>query len=647
MSLVGVAASVCGCGSGVAFESAPEAVQGTALHGVAMGGRTPITGSSIYMYAASTSGYGTAATSLLKTTAPGVSTDTSGNGYVVAGVGGNFSITGDYTCPSATTPVYLLAFGGNPGLPGMVNNSAIAEMVALGPCGSLSSSTFVILDELSTVAAVSALGPFLSASGSVATSATNVLGLTNAFTTATNLKSLPYNYPNSVIPSGLGTVPYQEINTLADVLAACVQTNLPTSSNCNTLFTATTVGGTAPTNILQAMLNINRYPAQNVGTLYGLVSATSPYQPTLPAQYNSFTGRYDGQPSDWTLAIVYATAPLENYSYPAVDGLAIDSQSNILVTGNGHVYKFSNAGALLFNVSSPTISTIDYSQALVIDLNDNVWIDNSAYSVTNVSSTGVVNCASGNNPYCYIPGLGSNYASVYGSQNILNEFGGLAIDASNYIWVGTGGALTEITQSGSGLKDYTGTGVANSTNVEIDSAGNFWLANASGGYGSNGNTIAVVSPAGAAVATYSGGGLNYPDSIAFDHAGNGWVGNMYGFSLTELSPTGVPSANSPMTGGGLYFVTDVAVDGLGNVWASSFDTPGLAEFSPAGVALSPSTGFYAGSGYSGNSLAIDSSGNVWVSEYDTATVNEVVGAAGPTVNPTALARKNGTIGIRP
>jgi len=122
---------------------------------------------------------------------------------------------------------------------------------------------------------------------------------------------------------------------------------------------------------------------------------------------------------------------------------------------------------------------------------------------------------------------------------------------------------------------------------------------------------------------------------------------MYGFSLTELSPTGVPSANSPMTGGGLYFVTAVAVDGLGNVWASSFDTPGLAEFSPAGVALSPSTGFYAGSGSEGNSLAIDSSGNVWVSAYDTATVNEVVGVAAPTGTPIALARKNGTVGTRP
>ena len=296
--------AVSGCGAGVVFESAPEAVQGTALHGMMMGGRTPITGSSIYMFAASTTGYGAAATSLLKTTAAGVSTDISGNGYVVAGTGGNFNITGDYACPSAATPVYLLALGGNPGLPGSVNNSAIAEMAALGPCGSLTSSTLIIIDELSTVAAVSALGPFLSASGSVATSSTNTLGLTHAFTTATNLVSLQNNYPNSVTPGGLGTVPYQEINTLGDILAACVQTSLPTSSACTTLFTATTVGGTAPANILQAMLNINHHPAQNVGTLYGLVSSTSPYQPTLPVQYNSFTGRYDGQPSDWTLAIV-------------------------------------------------------------------------------------------------------------------------------------------------------------------------------------------------------------------------------------------------------------------------------------------------------------------------------------------------------
>ncbi len=644
LTVILVAAGLSGCGMSTTAVPSDQMSTGGRISGVAYGGQSPIAGAAIYLYAAGTSGYGGAATSLLNTSAPGVSTDANGQGYVQSDAGGAFSITGDWTCQTPTTQIYLVVRGGNPGLTGTVNNSGIGEMLAMGSCANYSASSVLYINELSTVAAVTALQQFMSSGTvNVSTSSTNTTGLANAFVTAANLISPFSSTANQVTPSGLGAVPYQEMNTLADVLSSCVNTGSPSSTSCGMLFTAATPpGGSAPTDTLQAMLNIAQYPAQNVATLFNLVVPTAPFQPTLAP-----TSHSNGQPNDWTLAVVYATAPLENYNYPSVDGLAIDSQSNVLVTGNGHVYKFSNAGALLFNVSSPTISTIDYNQALAIDLNDNIWIDDGSYSVTNVSSNGVVNCAPGNNPYCYIPGIGSNYASVYGSLNILNGFGGIAINADNSIWVGTGGALTEINQSGYGLQDYTGTGVADPTSVGIDSVGNFWLSNASSGYGSNGNTIAVVSPAGKAVATYSGGGLNYPDSIAFDHAGNAWVGNMDGFSLTELSPTGVPSANSPISGGGLYFVTDVAVDGLGDVWATSFDTAGLAEFSPAGLALSPSTGFYAGSGSEGNSLAIDSSGNVWASAYDTATINEVVGVAGPTVNPIALARKNGTIGTRP
>ena len=441
---------------------------------------------------------------------------------------------------------------------------------------------------------------------------------------------------NQLTPSGLGVIPYQEMNTLADALSACVNTGSATSTTCGTLFTAATPpGGSAPADTLQAMLNIARYPAQNVATIFNLVVPAAPFQPTLPP-----TSYSNGQPNDWTMAIVYTTAPLENYTYPAVDGLAIDSQQNVLVTGNGHVYKFSNAGALLFNVSSDTISTTNYNQALAIDLNDNIWIDGGSYEVINVSSTGTVNCAPGNNPYCYIPGLGSNYASAFQGQNILNGFGGLAFDANNAVWVGTGGALTRDQSERRRARELHGRG-RRRPRKRGDRLGGELLDRKFLGrvriqwqYDRGGLSCRH------GCWTYSGGGLNYPDSIAFDHAGNAWVANMDGNNLTELSPTGVPSANSPISGGGLKFVTQVIVDGLGNIWATSFNTAGLAEFTPAGVALSPSTGFYAGSGGDGNSLAIDSSGNLWSSTYTAATINEVVGVGGPSVNPIALARKD-------
>jgi hypothetical protein len=636
-----------GCGMSTTGAPSDSTVAGKAIQGRAYGGQAPLTGAAIYLYAASTSGYGTAASSLLKTTTAGVSTDQNGLGYVLTTAGGSFSITGDYTCASASTQIYMLAVGGNPGLPGTVNNTGIAELLALGSCGQYSPNSFLIINELSTVAATSALSQFMTpGTVNIATSSTNVAGMANAFVTAANLVSPFSSMANTLTPSGLGVVSYQQMNTLADVLSTCVNSSAPTSTQCTTLFTAATPpNGSAPANTLQAMLNIARYPANNVGPLYSLVTAAPPFQPTLPVQYNSFTGRYDGQPSDWTLTVTYATAPLEGYVFPNLDYLRIDSQANVWAVGNGHAYKFSNAGALLQNVTAP-MSTGLY-QVFAIDLNDGVWIDDGSYGVTNISANGSVNCAPGNNPYCYIPGIGSNYASVYGSLNILNSAGGIAIDSGNEVWPATGGALTEINQSGVGLQDYIGNGVARPSSVAIDSAGNFWLTNPQSGYGANANTISVVAPSGSPVALYSGGGMSYPIALAFDHAGNAWVGNQDGFSLTELSPTGVPSANSPISGGGLYFVSDVAVDGLGNVWASSIDTIGLAEFNSAGVALSPSTGFYPGGGDELGSVAVDSSGNVWGTTYNSATINEVVGVAGPTVTPIALAVKNKTVGTRP
>ena len=638
-----------GCGVYTKGVSDEGPVAGKAIQGRAYGGQAPLTGAAVYLFAASTSGYGTTASSLLKTTATGVSTDANGLGYVLTTAGGAFSITSDYTCASASTQLYMLAVGGNPGLAGSVDNTGITELLALGSCNQYSPSSFLIINELSTVAAASALSQFMNpGTVDIASSPTNVAGMANAFVTAANLVNPSSSTANTVTPSGLGAVSYQQMNTLADVLSTCVNSSGPTSTTCTTLFTAATPpGGSAPANTLQAMLNIARYPANNVGTLYNLVTASAPFQPTLPVQYNGFTGRYDGQPSDWTLTINYSTAPLEGYVFPDLFYLAIDSQANVWAVGDGHAYKFSNAGALLYNVLAPTASPSNFNQDLAVDLNDGLWIDDNSYAVTNISANGVVNCAPGNNPYCYIPGIGTNYASVYGGLNILKGFGGIAIAPTNTVWAGTGGALTQISQSGVGLQDDVGNGVAQPTSVAIDSVGNFWLANREGGYGASGDTIAVVSPAGAPVAIYSGGGMSEPIAIAFDHGGNAWIGNEGNFTLTKLSPAGVPSSNSPISGGGMYFISDVAVDGLGNVWVSSYDTPGVAEFNSAGVALSPSTGFFTGGGDELGSVAIDSSGNVWATTFNSATINEVVGVAGPTITPVALTVKNGTAGTRP
>ncbi len=118
--------------------------------------------------------------------------------------------------------------------------------------------------------------------------------------------------------------------------------------------------------------------------------------------------------------------------------------------------------------------------------------------------------------------------------------------------------------------------------------------------------------------------------------------------------TGTPVTGSPFTNGGVNNPSAIAVDGDNHVWvANFFETVGVAEFDAATrTPISPATSFYGGY-YTGSeqteigAVAVDASGNVWLSSWGTQSVNELVGAGAPTVQPIVLATKNGTIGTRP
>src|ERR1700690_4123191 len=110
----------CSCGlflSGCSFmpvetTSTNSPVPGAAMQGRVHGGQQPIVGAHVYLYAANNTGYGNASVSLV-TSATGNPADGSGNYYVITDANGDFGITGDYTCPSSASQVYLYSIGGN------------------------------------------------------------------------------------------------------------------------------------------------------------------------------------------------------------------------------------------------------------------------------------------------------------------------------------------------------------------------------------------------------------------------------------------------------------------------------------------------------------------------------------------------------
>jgi len=239
-----------------------SSVQGTGMTGKIYGGQQPVTGATIQLYAAGTSGYGTGATPLI----------VSGN-YFVGGApncvasssvtctslpqsdgNGNFTITGDYSCPSSTSQVYLVATGGNPGIsPNPIFVAGAAPTSGSGATATLSVGTGVVFsgstiaiqvngvaDYAGTVAAGTTLAALSSQINSGALSVTtsvtggNVLtvtgpaGASNTLTfTGTALTDNPNN-PALALMAGLGscgslnaltTVNINEVTTVATVWA--------------------------------------------------------------------------------------------------------------------------------------------------------------------------------------------------------------------------------------------------------------------------------------------------------------------------------------------------------------------------------------------------------------------------------------------
>ena len=237
LGMTGATLLLSGCGistSSLATATSSPIAQ-LQMQGNVHGGQQPVSGATIRLYATNASGYGGLSYTLL-------------NSAVATTANGNFSITGDYTCPSSSSMVYITATGGSPS--SGVSNPNLALMAALGACSTLTPATFISINELTTVASVYALAPFMTGYAAVGTSPANALGLTNAFATVNKLANITTGaIPGTALPAG-STIPSTELNTLADILASCINSSGGTagdSSYCGRLFSYTTPpGGLSP-----------------------------------------------------------------------------------------------------------------------------------------------------------------------------------------------------------------------------------------------------------------------------------------------------------------------------------------------------------------------------------------------------------------
>ena len=582
--LAGPIALLSGCGSGGTLTSSPE------FSGKVMANLQPVIGASVQLYLTGTSGNGSAPTALLTSA---LTTDSSGS----------FTVPGNYSCP-AKSLVYIIATGGKPGA-SSTNNSALSLMAVLGPCGSLSTSTTVVVNEVTTVASVYALAPFLSTGGNVGATSTNTVGISNAFLTAANLATMSTGVsPGAGLASTI-SVPSSRLNTLANALTPCTG-----SGSCTALFTAATVGNSVPANTLDAAFNIVRHPAANVAAIYAL--AASPV----------FTPALSAAPPDWMMHVTLSGGGMND---PASVG--VDASGNVWVSSyNKVVSEFSPAGVPV-SASGFTGSGINQSYGMALDINSNVWIANEQ-TTSNSGLGDITELNASGQPLTGASGLtaGGIYFPI-----------AVTADPNGNIWIVDYGdsSVTLLNSSGaplSGSSGWTNPALEFPVALAVDSNHNAWVANQAA------NTITKISANGITftpIACCDGA-----SGIASDQSSNLWVANYYGDSVSLVSNAGVV-LSSGFTGGGVLHPQGIAVDSAGTVWVANYHGNSISELSGAstaspGTPLSPSPGFGSDAALSNPyGLALDASGNAWVSNSGNNTLTQFVGVATPIKTPFA------------
>lgn len=577
---------------------------GASLSGLVQGGLSGISGAGVTLYAAGT-GYGSNATVLGTAT-----TDSDG------------SFTMEYTAPASPTVLYLVALRGNAGFG---SNSAIGLTGVAGMSNAVPES--VTINELTTAAAEWALAQFTDSTGQIiGAPLSNSTGLTNAANQAqANLADISSGLPASFWsdqgvteetctgegpPSNCDGL--ERLDTIANILAACVQSSGPSSSACSTLLSNTS--GSA--NTLQAAHVMAANPVANVAALFNLQSDSSPFTPALSAA-----------PDGWEVALNFDPEGVLNG--PVF--VAIDAAGNVWApnTGGNSVTELNPSGGLV-GTFAPDAASFDGPDGVAIDAAGNVWITN--FIGDSVSEL-LAGCS---NSSC----TGLNFAPD-GSD--FDDPFNLAMDTAGNAWITNrvASSVVELNSSGGLVGNFAPEG-ANFNfpqGVAIDTAGNVWIGNTANDtepavtgsvveLNSNGDLLGNFVP--------SGANFDSPEDVAIDATGNIWVTNISGDSVSELlagcSGAGCTGLNFSPDGANFDFPEQVKVDAAGNAWVANGDGDSVTELNSSGGLAGNFAPIGADYGFP-DGLAIDASGNVWTANSENDNVAEIVGAARPVLTP--------------
>ncbi|SNS92727.1 hypothetical protein SAMN05421770_103103 [Granulicella rosea] len=657
-----------------------------AIQGHIHGGNQPIAFASIQLYAAGTTGYGSAGT-LYATTTSADDGRGSWSFSKQANTDTPYTPTGNtWACPASSNPfMYLIARGGN--TQGTHNsattNTAAVSLIGLGPCSSITSASFYDMNEVTTVASLAALQQYFNpgAESVGAPSSTQAqTGLANAFTTIPLLATLSTGVAQTTTtnPAFTAIAEAPKVNTIANILAACINNASASNTSCNTLFANATPPSPAvtsqpsttfatATDVLQAAYYMLTNPSDGssarLATLFGLSSAAAPFQPSITAT-----------PTDWTVGISYYGTPgnLEcSTGLPVIhseSAISIDKSGNVVVTANGNGYGGSvvlRPGGLLGSYSYICSSAYNGHQATV-DPSGNIFTTiSSGYNeilVTNAPAFTLINTPV--SPWAIASDGAGNIFYSSTTNNGIYEIAAASIAS----------AVGSLPTSSSTLIATVG-GTPNF--LVADQSGNIWVSASGAGL------YELYKPAGYAAALVPGTGSTYgftvpqaavriDGAVVFPY----YISPNYYYGVVR----GTPGAYTFTNFTGVFAQNGLAFDGAVNLFSanegsyningvnSGFsivdNSAGTSLITPYGITKPATSTEFSSTlvqnetvlGTSSN-VAVDPSGNVWFNNsfpniFTTAqgsvyTVTEVVGAGVPTVTPFSAALAAGTLGEKP